>query len=79
MHFTNPNHEFEPTDREYVKLGYDIENRDARAARIRFLEVKGPFPAPLRLPSPRTKFSTHSNMPDDFILAIIEFLHRTDL
>jgi len=32
---------FEPTDREFEKLGYDIESRVARLGRLRFLEVKG--------------------------------------
>ncbi|MEZ5318411.1 MAG: DUF3883 domain-containing protein [Vicinamibacterales bacterium] len=32
---------FEPTDREFEKLGYDIESRDRATGRLRFLEVKG--------------------------------------
>src|SRR3990170_2196323 len=32
---------FEPTDRETEKLGYDIESRDPKTGKLRFLEVKG--------------------------------------
>jgi hypothetical protein len=32
---------FEPTDREYEKLGYDIESRHSSSGRLRFPEVKG--------------------------------------
>ncbi len=32
---------FEPTDREFEKLGYDIESRLAGDGRLRFIEVKG--------------------------------------
>jgi hypothetical protein len=31
---------FEPTDRETVKLGYDIESRVPGTGRLRFIEVK---------------------------------------
>ena len=32
---------YEPVDREFEKLGYDIESRDPRTGHLRFLEVKG--------------------------------------
>jgi hypothetical protein len=32
---------FEPTDREYEKLGYDIESRIPGTGKLRFIEVKG--------------------------------------
>lgn len=32
---------FEPTDREFDKLGYDIESRDPKTGKLRFIEVKG--------------------------------------
>ena len=32
---------FEPTDREFEKLGYDIESRVPGTGRLRFIEVKG--------------------------------------
>ncbi|WP_419942072.1 DUF3883 domain-containing protein [Candidatus Palauibacter sp.] len=32
---------FDPTDREFDKLGYDIESRVLKTGRLRFIEVKG--------------------------------------
>src|SRR5690606_22437014 len=32
---------FKPVDREYEKLGYDIESRVPGTGRLRFIEVKG--------------------------------------
>ena len=32
---------FEPIDREFEKLGYDIESRVPGTGRLRFIEVKG--------------------------------------
>ena len=32
---------FEPTDREFEKLGYDIESRVLGTGKLRFIEVKG--------------------------------------
>src|SRR5690606_40631420 len=32
---------YEPVDREAEKLGYDIESRDPKSGRLRFIEVKG--------------------------------------
>src|SRR5690606_40144413 len=32
---------FEPVDREFERLGYDIESRDPATGRLRFIEVKG--------------------------------------
>ena len=32
---------YEPTDREFDKLGYDIESRVPSTGRLRFIEVKG--------------------------------------
>ena len=32
---------FEPTDRELERLGFDIESRDLKMGKLRFLEVKG--------------------------------------
>ena len=32
---------FEPTDREFEKLGYDIESRVPGTGQLRFIEVKG--------------------------------------
>ena len=32
---------FEPMDREFEKLGYDIESKDPKTGKLRFIEVKG--------------------------------------
>ena len=32
---------FEPVDREFEKLGYDIESKDPKTGKLRFIEVKG--------------------------------------
>ncbi len=41
---------YEPVDREAEQVGYDIESRDPRAGRLRFIEVKvgraGPMSSP---------------------------------
>ena len=38
---TERNLGFDPTDREFEKLGYDIESRAPGAGKLRFIEVKG--------------------------------------
>jgi superfamily II DNA or RNA helicase len=65
---------FEPTDREYEKLGYDIESRDVRTGRIRFLEVKGRVSGAAAVTVTKNEILYSLNKPDDFILAIVEFL-----
>ena len=65
---------FEPTDREHEKLGYDIESRDARTGRLRFLEVKGRATDANTINVTKNKILYSLNKPDDFILAIVEFL-----
>jgi hypothetical protein len=65
---------FEPTDREYEKLGYDIESRDVRTGRIRFLEVKGRASGAATITVTKNEILYSLNKPEDFILAIVEFL-----
>ena len=38
---TERNLGFDPTDREFEKLGYDIESRVPGTGKLRFIEVKG--------------------------------------
>jgi hypothetical protein len=64
---------FEPTDREFEKLGYDIESRDIRTGRIRFLEVKGRVSAATTVTVTKNEILYSLNKPEDFILAIVEF------
>jgi superfamily II DNA or RNA helicase len=65
---------FEPTDREYEKLGYDIESRDVRTGRLRFLEVKGRVSGAATITVTKNEILYSLNKPEDFILAIVEFL-----
>lgn len=64
---------FEPNDREVEQLGYDIESRDPRAGRLRFLEVKGRVSGADTITVTRNEILCSLNKPDDFILAIVEF------
>jgi hypothetical protein len=65
---------FEPVDREYEKLGYDIESRDVRTGQLRFLEVKGRISGAATITVTKNEILYSLNKPDDFILAIVEFL-----
>jgi superfamily II DNA or RNA helicase len=65
---------FEPTDREFEKLGYDIESRDARSGQLRFLEVKGRISGASTITVTKNEILYSLNQPDNFILAIVEFL-----
>jgi len=64
---------FEPTDREFEKLGYDIESRVAREGKLRFIEVKGRVSGADTITVTRNEILYSLNKPDDFILAIVEF------
>ncbi|MBI3073653.1 MAG: DUF3883 domain-containing protein [Deltaproteobacteria bacterium] len=65
---------FEPRDVETEKRGFDIESRDAKTGRLRFIEVKGrdSDAATVTVTSNEIRYSL--NEPDNFILAIVEFL-----
>jgi superfamily II DNA or RNA helicase len=65
---------FEPTDRETEKLGYDIESRHAATGRLRFLEVKGRVTGADTITVTKNEILYSLNKPEDFILAIVEFL-----
>ena len=65
---------FEPTDREFERLGYDIESRVPHTGRLRFLEVKGRVTGADTITVTRNEILYSLNKPDDFILAIVEFL-----
>ncbi|MCL6506478.1 MAG: DUF3883 domain-containing protein, partial [Bryobacteraceae bacterium] len=65
---------FEPTDREADRLGYDIESRDPRTGRLRFIEVKGRVAGADTITVTKNEILTSLNKPDDYILAIVEFL-----
>jgi len=67
---------FEAIDREYEKLGYDIESRDSRTGRLRFLEVKGRISGAATITVTKNEILYSLNKPEDFILAIVEFTER---
>lgn len=64
---------FEPVDREFEKLGYDIESRDPATGRLRFIEVKGRVSG-ADITVTRNEILYSLNKPTDFILAIVEWL-----
>lgn len=65
---------FTPRDREVEKLGYDIESLVPAEGKLRFLEVKGRVSGADTITVTRNEILYSLNMPEDFILAIVEFL-----
>ena len=65
---------FDPTDRELEKLGYDIESRVPGTGKLRFIEVKGRVSGAATITVTRNEILYSLNKPDDFVLAIVEFL-----
>jgi len=72
---------FDPTDREFEKLGYDVESRVPGTGKLRFIEVKGRVSGAATITVTKNEILYSLNKPDDFILAIVEFTsedtHRT--
>jgi hypothetical protein len=65
---------FEPTDREFEKLGYDVESRVPGTGRLRFIEVKGRISGAETITVTKNEILYSLNKPDDFILALVEFI-----
>ncbi len=65
---------FDPTDRETEKLGYDIESRIPGTGRLRFIEVKGRVHGAETITVTRNEILYSMNKPEDYRLAIVEFL-----
>ena len=65
---------YEPVDREFEKLGYDIESRGRDTGTLRFIEVKGRISGAATVTVTRNEILYSLNKPDDFILGIVEFL-----
>ncbi|MEZ4503014.1 MAG: helicase-related protein [Dehalococcoidia bacterium] len=66
---------FEPVDREFERLGYDIESLDPTGRRgLRFIEVKGRIAGAETVTVTKNEILYSLNKPDDFILAMVEFL-----
>ena len=69
---------FEPVDREFEKLGYDIESRIPGTGKLRFIEVKGRITGADTITVTKNEILYSLNKPDDFILAIVEFMGTAD-
>ena len=65
---------FDPVDREFEKLGYDIESKDPKTGKLRFIEVKGRASGEQTLTVSRNEILYSLNTPDDFILGMVEFI-----
>ena len=65
---------FEPTDRETERLGYDLESRVPGTGRLRFIEVKGRVRGADAITVTRNEVLYSLNQPEDYRLAIVEFL-----
>jgi hypothetical protein len=65
---------FDPIDREFEKLGYDIESRVPGTGKLRFLEVKGRVEGADTITVTKNEILYSLNKPEDFILAIVEFV-----
>jgi SNF2 family DNA or RNA helicase len=65
---------FDPIDREFEKLGYDIESRIPGSGKLRFVEVKGRVSGAPTITVTRNEILYSLNKPEDFILAIVEFI-----
>ena len=62
---------FEPVDREFERLGYDIESRGKQG--LRFIEVKGRVTGANTVTVTKNEILYSLNKPDNFILAMVEF------
>ena len=69
---------FEPVDRETEKLGYDIESSIPNTGRLRFIEVKGRISSAQSITVTRNEILYSLNKPEDFILAIVEFMGENE-
>ena len=65
---------FDPMDRELDKLGYDVESRVPGTGKLRFIEVKGRVQGASTVTVTKNEVLTSLNKPEDYILAIVEFL-----
>ncbi len=64
---------FVPVDREFEKLGYDIESAIPGTGRLRFIEVKGRIADADTVTVTKNEILYSLNKPDDFILAMVAF------
>ena len=64
---------FEPTDREFEQLGYDVESRVPGTGKLRFIEVKGRITGAETVTVTKNEILYSLNKPDDYILALLSF------
>ncbi len=64
----------EPVDREFERLGYDLESRVPATGQLRFIEVKGRREGAPTIVATTNEINCSLNKPDDYILAMVEFL-----
>ena len=69
---------FEPEDVELKKVGYDVESRVPGTGRLRFIEVKGRMAQADHFTVTKNEILTALNKPEDFVLAIVEFLNEQE-
>ena len=69
---------FEPTDREFEKLGYDIESKVPGTGSLRFIEVKGRVSDGKDITVTHNEVITALNKPESYILAIVLFRDDED-
>jgi hypothetical protein len=62
----------DPRDVSAQNLGYDIESRDGRTNRLRFIEVKGRRAGAETITITRNEILASLNTPERFILALVE-------
>ena len=64
---------FEPRDREFDRLGYDIESRVPSTSSLRFIEVKGRIADSSTITVTKNEVLFSLNNPEAYVLAIVEF------
>ncbi len=69
---------FEPVDREFEHLGYDIESRNLYTGKLRFIEVKGRVAGAETITVTKNEILYSLNKPDDYILALVLFENDAD-
>ena len=62
---------FEPRDISAENRGYDIESRDPKTDRLRFIEVKGRVKGAATVTVTKNEILTSLNRPDGYVLAIV--------
>jgi hypothetical protein len=67
-----------PVDREHEKVGYDIESHVPGTGKLRFIEVKGRATDAETVTVTKNEILYSLNVPEDFILAIVEFLSDSE-